>query len=30
MEYTEWFGYKRLDFTFEDREALLIFPKEGG
>ncbi|MBR5367203.1 MAG: hypothetical protein IK132_13240 [Clostridia bacterium] len=29
MEYTssEWFGYPRADFRFEDRDALIVFPK---
>ncbi len=26
--YTEWYGFKRLDFTFEGREAILILPGE--
>lgn len=30
MNYTEstWNGYKRLDFTFEDRDAILVCPSE--
>lgn len=29
MEYTtsEWFGYERRDFRFEDRDALIVLPK---
>jgi hypothetical protein len=29
MEYTysEWHGFRRADFLFEDREALIVFPK---
>ena len=29
MEYTysEWFGYRRADFRFEERDALIVFPK---
>lgn len=30
MQYTDWYGYKRLDFRFEDREALIVFPNEPG
>lgn len=28
MEYTysEWCGFKRADFKFEDRDALIVFP----
>ena len=25
---SEFFGYKRLDFTFQDREAIIVFPRE--
>ncbi len=28
--YTDWNGYKRLDFTFEDRQAILVFPNNRG
>ena len=30
MEYTEdlYHGYKRIQFTFEGRDAILVFPKE--
>ena len=30
MNYTEsmWNGFRRIDFTFEDREAILVFPNE--
>lgn len=32
MEYTysEWHGFRRADFLFEDREALIVFPKNEG
>ncbi len=30
MNDTEWNGYPRLDFLFEDRRAILVFPKEKG
>ena len=30
MTYSEWNGFKRLDFTFEDRNAILVFPKNEG
>lgn len=26
MRESEWFGYRRADFTFEDRDALIVFP----
>ncbi len=30
MNDTEWNGYPRLDFLFEDRRAILVFPKKKG
>ena len=30
MDYTDWYGYRKLDFTFEDRNAILVFPNEEG
>ncbi|MBR5222117.1 MAG: hypothetical protein IKV66_14120 [Clostridia bacterium] len=30
MTYSDWNGFKRLDFTFEDRRAILVFPKNEG
>ena len=30
MTYSEWFGFKRLDFVFEDRNAILVFPHKEG
>ncbi len=27
-KYSNWYGFKRLDFYFEDREAILIFPMD--
>ncbi len=30
MNYSEWNGYKRLDFRFEDRDAILVFPNVDG
>lgn len=27
--FSEWNGYKRLDFEFSGREAILVFPKDG-
>ena len=30
MNYTDWNGFRRLDFTFEDRKAILIFPNNEG
>ena len=28
MTKTEWQGFERIDFLFEDREATLVFPKQ--
>ena len=30
MNHTDWNGYKRLDFLFEDRKAILVFPNDKG
>ena len=30
MEYQDWFGYKRLNFKFEDRSAFIVFPNHEG
>ncbi len=30
MEYSEWHGFKRADFRFEDRRAILVFPHTAG
>ncbi|MBQ9116329.1 MAG: hypothetical protein IJY04_04850 [Clostridia bacterium] len=27
-KYSEWNGYTRLDFIFQGREAILVFPKD--
>ncbi len=27
---TKWYGYRRMDFTFEGREAIMVFPEGGG
>ena len=28
--YSDWNGYKRLDFEFENRQALIVFPNHEG
>ncbi len=28
MDFENWFGYQMLRFTFEDRDAIIVFPKE--
>lgn len=28
LQYSEFMGFRRADFTFEDREALIVFPNE--
>lgn len=30
IQYTSWRGYRRADFCFEDREALIVFPHQEG
>ncbi len=30
MQYSEWNGFRRVDFMFEDREALVVFPEKEG
>ena len=30
MEYKDWYGYKRIDFQFEDRQAFIVFPNHEG
>ena len=26
LRFSDWFGYRRADFTFEDRDALVVYP----
>ena len=28
MRESQWYGFKRIDFIFEGKEAILVFPNE--
>lgn len=30
MQYSDWHGFRRADFRFADRDALIVFPHRGG